>query len=118
MEMKQRKAFCVVAQEMHVTRAAEGLKIAQPALTQQIRALERSCGFAFCFEQKGAELSSLKLVSTSTRAWRTIAVNRRMTSPLASLSRPPLKTLTSKPTIGVSPGLPSMKTRSRSYSFM
>ena len=38
------QAFCVVAQEMQVTKAAKRLKIAQPALTQQIRLLENSLG--------------------------------------------------------------------------
>jgi DNA-binding transcriptional LysR family regulator len=38
------RAFCVVAQEMHVTKAAKRLRIAQPALTQQIRHLERDMG--------------------------------------------------------------------------
>ncbi len=45
MEIKHLRAFCVVAQEMHVTRAAKRLRVAQPALTQQLRALEKSCGF-------------------------------------------------------------------------
>ncbi len=45
MEIKHLRAFCVVAQEMHVTRAAKRLRIAQPALTQQLRTLEKSCGF-------------------------------------------------------------------------
>lgn len=45
MEMRHLKAFCAVAQEMHVTKAAKRLKMAQPALTQQLRLLERDLGF-------------------------------------------------------------------------
>ena len=44
MELRHLKAFCVVAQEMHVTKAAKRLRMKQPALTQQIRLHEKSIG--------------------------------------------------------------------------
>ncbi|MGW6055620.1 LysR family transcriptional regulator [Streptomyces sp. NPDC055189] len=51
--------FVAVAQELHFTRAAERIFVSQPALSKQIRALERQLGAdLFVRDQRGVRLTS------------------------------------------------------------
>lgn len=71
MELTQLTYFLTVAQMQHMTRAAEALHIAQPALTKSVQRLESELGVPL-IARKGAALRSRPTVN----GWRTNCSSR------------------------------------------
>lgn len=86
--------FVAVAQELHFTRAAERLFVSQPALSKQIRALERQLGAElFVRDRLGVRLTSvgatlLPHAQQALEAWQSAAdaVERAKTEERATLT--------------------------------
>jgi DNA-binding transcriptional LysR family regulator len=84
MDLKRLKSMTVLAEELHFGRAAERLGIAQPALTQQIQALERDIGVQlFSRTKRSVRLTSSgqvmlsEAIRTLQQVERTILVARQ-----------------------------------------
>jgi DNA-binding transcriptional LysR family regulator len=82
-ELRQLRTFLVVAEELHFTRAAERLNLAQQALSSQVRSLEQRLGVSlFDRTTRRVELTeagrtllahAVPLLASATRAWDAVA---------------------------------------------
>jgi DNA-binding transcriptional LysR family regulator len=63
MDFRQFRTFVIAAEELHFARTAERIGIAQPAVTQQIKALETALGYRlFHRVRRGVELTEAGMV--------------------------------------------------------
>lgn len=86
MDLRQLRSFAVLAQECHFGRAAARLHLAQPALSQQIRQLERELGSPlFARSTRRVELTEAGLLLQS-RARAILALVERAADEQAQLS--------------------------------
>src|ERR687884_327358 len=98
-ELRLLRYFAVVAEELHMGHAAARLYISQPALSQQIRALEDQVGLPlFVRHPRGMELTDMgeallrearELLARSDRLERTVEELRRGVSGTLRVGVPP-----------------------------
>lgn len=94
MELKQLECFMAVCKELHFTRAAEKLGIAQPSLSQQIRLLEHEIGTPL-FDRVGKKTTMTEagkaLLHHSYNAFHELSQARAAISEIQGLTRGALK---------------------------
>ncbi|TMV48296.1 LysR family transcriptional regulator [Paenibacillus mesophilus] len=94
MELKQLEYFIAVCRELHFTRAAEKLGIAQPSLSQQIRLLEHEIGTPL-FDRVGKKTvmteAGRALLHHSYNVFHELSQARAVISELQGLKRGTLK---------------------------